>query len=620
MQAERENRKMNKNEFIIISSFFLSARIQCPMGNRRALKYSFSQQTGLWSLVLDDLNTVILVSALLLFGSILLSTVSTRAGAPILLVFLVLGMLAGEDGPGGIEFQDYRISYVIGTVALAVILLDGGLRTRTDWFRVGLKPALSLATVGVVLISTLTGLFTSWLLGLDLAQGLLVGAIVGSTDASAVFTLLQGQGLNLAERVGSTLEIESGTNDPMAVFLTVIFVSTLANGESLANWGILLHFLQQLVVGVMAGLAGGRLLVVLVNKVRLPPGLYPLLVLTGGLSVYSMTTWAGGSGFLAIYLTGLTLGNTAMHSSQNILRVHDGLAWLAQLGMFMILGLLVTPSELIQTAGAASLIALILIFVARPVAVLVSLLPFHFSWKERWFICWVGLRGAVPIILALFPLLAGIEKAPLYFNIAFFVVLISLLVQGWTVAPLARYLGLGVPPGPEPVIRVDTAIPGHPCEILVYHLSPVSELKGLAPVQLKLPGTARLTAVVRNGAILDPARLNRFEAGDYVHVLTDTAKVDELGRIFTSIEYASAQDFFGNFILDANARLADIAALYGFYAVPGIAEKSIGDYLTGQFAQSPVVGDRARFDNIELVVREIDQQGRITRVGLKITR
>jgi potassium/hydrogen antiporter len=287
--------------------------------------------------------------------------------------------------------------------------------------------------------------------------------------------------------------------------------------------------------------------------------------------------------------------------------------------MFLILGLLVTPSALFPSAPAAMLIALLLIFVARPIAVVVSLIPFGFSWEEQLYISWVGLRGAVPIILAIFPLLAGLENAYIYFNMAFFVVLISLLVQGWSVAPVARLLKLGVPPGPEPIMRVDTAVPGHPCEILVYKLSGNSELIGLAPAQLILPGLARLTAIVREGAILDPARVNQLATEDYVHILIDSSEVNNLDQIFTSIEYASAQDFFGNFILDADARVADIASLYGFYAVPGVADKSIGDYLAGRFHQAPVVGDRTSFDNIELVVREI-VNGRITKVGLKIRR
>jgi len=569
---------------------------------------------------MELLNTLVLIGALLFFVSILISAVSSRIGAPVLLVFLVLGMLAGDEGPGNIEFQNFRLAYIIGTVALAIILLDGGLRTRTESFRVGLKPAISLATVGVVLTSAIVGVFTAWLLDIGLVQGLLVGAIVGSTDAAAVFSLLHGRGINLEQRVGVTLEIESGTNDPMAVFLTIILITALTTGESIFGWLVVISFLQQLGLGILAGYLGGRFLAVLVNRLILPPGLYPLLVTTGGLSVYAIANSLGGSGFLAIYLVGLILGNTRIRSSQNILRVHDGLAWLSQISMFLILGLLVTPSALLPSAPVAMLIALLLIFVARPLAVMISLLPFRFSWKEQLYISWVGLRGAVPIILALFPLLAGLENAQTYFNIAFFVVLVSLLVQGWSVAPAARILKLGVPLGPEPVMRVDTAIPGHPeCEILVYRLTETSELTDRSPAQLTLPGTACITAIVRNGVILAPTEATRLEAGDYVHILVEAADVDSLNQLFTSIEYVSEHDFFGDFTLDANARLADIATMYGFYAVPGIAEKSIGEYLNGLFHKAPVVGDRANFDNIELVVREIEQ-GRITRVGLKIRR
>ncbi|MEX2353666.1 MAG: potassium/proton antiporter, partial [Gammaproteobacteria bacterium] len=566
---------------------------------------------------MDLLNTIVLIGALLFFVSILISAVSTRVGAPLLLVFLVLGMLAGDEGPGNIQFQDFRLAYVIGTVALAIILLDGGLRTRTESFRVGLKPAVSLATVGVVLTSAIVGVFTSWLLDISLVQGLLVGAIVGSTDAAAVFSLLHGRGINLEQRVGVTLEIESGTNDPMAIFLTIILITALTTGESVFGWLIVVNFLQQLGLGIIAGYAGGRLLAILVNRLVLPPGLYPLLVTTGGLSVYAMANSVGGSGFLAIYLLGLVLGNSRLRSAQNILRVHDGLAWLSQIGMFLILGLLVTPSALLPSAPVAMLIALLLIFVARPVAVMISLLPFRFAWKEQLYISWVGLRGAVPIILALFPLLAGVENAQTYFNIAFFVVLVSLLVQGWSVAPFARLLKLGVPLGPEPVLRVDTAIPGHPeCEILIYQLTEKSELTDRSPAQLKLPGSACITAIVRNGVFLVPTETTRLEAGDYVHILVEAVDVDKLNRLFTSIEYVSAHEFFGDFTLDAGARLADIASMYGFHAVPGVAEMTIGEYLNGLFHKAPVVGDRASFDNIEFVVREIEQ-GRITRVGLK---
>jgi len=567
---------------------------------------------------MDFLNTLVLSAALLLFGSILISAASSRIGAPVLLVFLILGMLAGEEGPGNIRFHNFQLAYVIGTVALAIILLDGGLRTRFETFRVGLWPALSLATFGVVITSAIVGVFTAWLLDLDLLQGLLVGAIVGSTDAAAVFSLLHGRGMNLEQRVGVTLEIESGTNDPMAIFLTIILIAALSTGDSIFELGSVIYFIQQMGLGAIAGFLGGKILVYLVNRVILPSGIYPLLVTTGGLTVYALTNSIDGSGFLAIYITGLILGNSRLHSSQNILRVHDGLAWLSQISMFLILGLLVTPSALLILAPAALLIALVLIFVARPLAVVICLAPFRFSWKEQAYISWVGLRGAVPIILALFPLLAGLENAYTYFNIAFFVVLVSLLVQGWSVAPTARLLKLGIPKAPEPVMQMDTAIPGHPeCDILVYRLAENSALQDRSPAQIALPGSARITAIIRDGKIFDPADVTRLQAGDYVHIIVESEEVDHLNQLFTSIEYVAEHDFFGDFILGADALMGDIAALYGFTVSPQKGEKPIGIYLTELFHKKPVVGDFAKFENVELVVREIEK-GQITKVGLKL--
>lgn len=567
---------------------------------------------------MDFLNTLVLSAALLLFGSILISAASSRIGAPVLLVFLILGMLAGEEGPGNIRFHNFQLAYVIGTVALAIILLDGGLRTRFETFRVGLWPALSLATFGVVITSAIVGVFTAWLLDLNLLQGLLVGAIVGSTDAAAVFSLLHGRDVNLEQRVGVTLEIESGTNDPMAIFLTIILIAALSTGDSIFEWGSVIYFIQQMGLGAIAGYLGGRILVYLVNRIILPSGIYPLLVTTGGLTVYALTNALDGSGFLAIYITGLILGNSRLHSGQNILRVHDGLAWLSQISMFLILGLLVTPSALLILAPAALLIAIVLIFVARPLAVVICLAPFRFSWKEQSYISWVGLRGAVPIILALFPLLAGVENAYTYFNIAFFVVLVSLLVQGWSVAPVARLLKLGVPKAPEPVMQMDTAIPGHPeCDILVYRLAENSALQDRSPVQIALPGSARITAIIRDGRIFNPADVTRLQAGDYVHMIVESEEVDHLNQLFTSIEYVAEHDFFGDFILGADALMGDVAALYGFTVSPQKGEKPIGIYLTELFHKKPVVGDFAKFENVELVVREIEK-GQITKVGLKL--
>lgn len=403
---------------------------------------------------MDYWNLAILVGALILLISIVASDISSRLGAPLLFVFLLLGMLAGEEGPGGIRFDDVETAYMIGTLALAVIIFDGGMRTRRETFRVALWPAVSLATLGVVITAVLVGVFAAWILKLHWLQGLLIGAIVGSTDAAAVFSLLRNAGLSLKERVAATLEIESASNDPMAIFLTVTVIGLLAAGHSGFDAAVLLSLLQQFGIGAALGLGGGRALVWLINRLTLASGLYPLLAIAGGLIIFAATAQIGGSGFLAIFMAGLVLGNSKLHSAQNILRVHDGLAWLSQIVMFVILGLLATPSDLISVAGPALAIAAFLMLVARPVAVMVGLLPFRLPWREQLFISWVGLRGAVPVVLALFPLIYGTEHARLYFNVAFFIVLVSLLLQGWTIAVTARWLRLEVPPAIEPLQRV----------------------------------------------------------------------------------------------------------------------------------------------------------------------
>ncbi|MDP1673889.1 MAG: potassium/proton antiporter, partial [Burkholderiales bacterium] len=387
-------------------------------------------------------NLAILVGALILLISIIASDISSRLGAPLLFVFLLLGMLAGEEGPGGIRFDDVERAYMIGTLALAVIIFDGGMRTRRETFRVALWPAVSLATLGVVITAVLVAMFAAWILKLHWLQGLLIGAIVGSTDAAAVFSLLRNAGLSLKQRVAATLEIESASNDPMAIFLTVTVIGLLAAGHSGFEAMVLLSLLQQFGIGAVLGLGGGRALVWLINRLTLASGLYPLLAVAGGLIIFAATAQLGGSGFLAIFMAGLVLGNSKLHSAQNILRVHDGLAWLSQIVMFVILGLLATPSDLISVAGPALAIAAFLMLVARPAAVMIGLLPFRLPWREQVFISWVGLRGAVPVVLALFPLIYGTAHARLYFNVAFFFVLVSLLLPGWTFAVAARWLRL----------------------------------------------------------------------------------------------------------------------------------------------------------------------------------
>lgn len=356
---------------------------------------------------MDTINTLFLLSGFLIALSVLASRLSSLVGLPLLLIFLGLGMLAGEDGVLGIQFDDYSLAFLIGHLALAMILLDGGLRTRLTTFRVGFRPALSLATLGVFVTSSVVGLIAMWVFDLTLIQGLLVGAIVGSTDAAAVFSMLSGRGVHLNERVSATLEIESGTNDPMAIFLTLLLVEMLV-GDIRGAASTVLFLVSQFGLALVIGLGGGWLSAKLLRSLDLAPGLYSLLALALGFCVFGLTSLLGGSGFLAIYLTGLMIGNQPGRHLNFILPVHDGLAWLSQIGLFLILGLLVSPSGLLEFALPASLVALALIFIARPLAVLITIKPFFkFRWREIGFISWVGLRGAVPIVLAIFPVIGG---------------------------------------------------------------------------------------------------------------------------------------------------------------------------------------------------------------------
>ena len=456
----------------------------------------------------------------LLAVSVVFSRASQRIGVPIALIFLGVGMLAGSEGIGGIPFEDFQFAFRMGSLALALILFDGGLNTPLDAVRRSWAPAGILASAGVVLTAVLVAV-PAHLWGLSWPEALLLGAVVSSTDAAAVFAVLRGSGLQLKRRVGVTLEVESGINDPVAVILTTTLTANLLRPGELTGLGIGVEMLVQLLMGAAVGAAvgyGGR---ALLQRLQLPTGgLYPAMTLALALLAYGVATLASGSGFLAVYLAGLVLGNGPLPYRAGLLRVHDALAWLSQIGMFLILGLLVFPSELPEVASLGLGLALLLAVVIRPIAVALCLAPFRYPRQEVLFIGWVGLRGAVPIVLATFPVLAGAPGADRIFHLVFFIVVMNAIVPGATVAWVTRRLGLqsSEPPAPQAVLAIESRLPLKG-ELMSFYIDEALVVTGVTLEDLDFPEGASVALIVRGDRLIPPKGSTTLQPGDHVYVI-----------------------------------------------------------------------------------------------------
>lgn len=610
------------------------------------------------------LNILYVVASLLIFASIMTSTLSARLGVPLLLFFLGVGMLAGEEGILGIEFAEYNLANFIGQAALACILLDGGLRTSMRSFRVGLKPAVTLASLGVLVTVLVAGIFATWLLDVDWRLGVLMAAIVGSTDAAAVFSLLRNGGVKLNDRVQATLEIESGANDPLAILLVTAMIALNLDPTSQGIGDIIFMLISQIGIGLVLGLLSGWALSKMLPKVYLADGMYAILILSAGLIVFGITNLLGGSGFLAVYLAGVVIGNTKVRATEHVLRVMDSFAWLSQAVLFVVLGLLVQPSGILEVIHYSLLIFIFLLFVARPIAVFSSLLPFRFGIREIGFISWVGLRGAVPITLAIIPVTMAVPGADLAFNITFGVVILSLLVQGATIPLMSRLFRVWVPTNNEPKAEHEIWVADQ-ANITLYEF----EVKqgafaiGRHPQAISTKFDAQalsLFALVRHNKLVNVNEDTILKMGDVVWYAMRGDDTPSIAKIFnnSATQYQKNSEFYGDWLLSPHARIADlpfynlaarslaansssrlpkpVASALDIFTVPpqvgvmtGIDEdlvnklteaknQTVEEFMMQYFKTEPVKGDEVYLNETwSLIVRDVDGRGRLRGVGLK---
>lgn len=558
---------------------------------------------------------ILLASALVVLG-ILSSKLSARLGLPVLVLFLLVGMLAGEDGPGGIVFNNDQLAHALGSLALAIILFDGGLQTPMSSIKQVWKPASVLATVGVLITAVITGFAAVYILDVPLFYGLLIGAIVGSTDAAAVFSLLRNAGIHINPRLKSTLEVESATNDPMAIFLTVGLLEVLVNGLE-PGTGLLMLFIKQMGIGSVVGLAAGWISIKVINRIELmSSGLYPVMVSAFGLLAFGVAANLGGSGFLAIFIAGVVIGNSRFVYQRSTFLFHDGLAWMGQITMFVMLGLLIEPSTLMDVWFQGLLIALVLIFVARPFSVVPVLKFFGFNIREITLVSWVGLRGSVPIILAIYPLIYGLPNANLIFSVVFFVVLISATVQGSTLPFVARKLGLTEPAPVTPAAVLEISSLGEvDADIVEYRLGEQSRAIGRRLSQIALPEGTVVAMITRKESVIPPRGSTLLEEGDHLFIVLKPDTQGFVDRVFAGVNEALPVYWpAAELRLKGSTRVGELQHSYGIVLTDAVAT-SLDALLKEQLPAPVAVNEGIDVGNVKLVIREMVGE-RITTVAL----
>lgn len=480
-----------------------------------------------------SIEAIILITSAVLVLAVSLNKVSERFGVPALLVFLALGMLAGSDGPGGIYFDNAWLSQGLGTVALAFILFAGGLETDAHTVKKVMKPAISLATFGVFVTALVTGVCARYALGISWLESLLIGSIVSSTDAAAVFAVLRSKNVGLKEPLRPLLELESGSNDPMAVFLTIGFIELIKSpGRSI--WTLVPFFFQQMILGALIGYAMAKLFIFIVNRIKLDyEGLYPVFCMGWVLLTYGVTAFFKGSGFLAVYIAGLMLGNLPFAHKNSLIRFQDGIAWLMQIAMFTTLGLLVFPKELVAITGPGLLVSFALIFIARPISVFLGLSWAGFTVREKLLVSWVGLRGSVPIVLATFPLMAGLDKDHFIFNLVFFIVITSVMLQGSTIPVLARFLKVDAPLVRRRRYPLEfDASEKSDMQLTDFIVPYGSKAAGQPILRLGFPKESLITMIVRGDKYIMPTGDAILEEGDVLLILANPETLKTVQEIF----------------------------------------------------------------------------------------